>query len=224
MFIVFSDKSKNLYLQVWTCTKCSYAYNPLWSPTCDICSLSRSPIASRVKTPKRQAKVQQNSKSPKLQSFQANVGDEMSTDSVNNNKELAKGEHSSQGDFQFLTQEMLNGANRQTEDMTDGEQTNWSCHKCTLENPNTESVCLACGGSKLKSVNRTLSANNMKGGWVCHVCTLENIKGVPKCKACDTLRDGNVEEINFIPSKPGYWVCKVLGPGEFYRRQFYLIF
>jgi hypothetical protein len=137
----------------------------------------------------------------------------MSQDSVNNNKGVDKGEHSLQGDFQFLTQDMLNGANGQAEDMFDGETSGtWSCHKCTLENQDSETVCLACGGSKLKSVNRTLSAHSIKrggGGWVCHVCTLENLKGVKKCKACDTVRDGNVEEINFVPSKPGYWVCKV---------------
>ena len=128
----------------------------------------------------------------------------MSADSVNNNKEVE--EHSLQGDFQLLTQDILNGAHGQD----GGLGSSWSCHKCTLENPDTETVCLACGGSKLKSVNRTLSAHSMQGGgWVCHVCTLENIIGVQKCKACDTLRDGNVEEINFVPSKPGHWVCKV---------------
>ena len=27
---------------MWTCRKCSYAYNPLWSSGCDICSSSKS--------------------------------------------------------------------------------------------------------------------------------------------------------------------------------------
>ena len=186
-----------LCVQVWTCTKCSYAYNPLWSPACDICSLSRSPIAARVRT--RPSKDQHN---------QASAHDRMSADSVNNNKEVERGEHSLQGDFQYVTQDILNGAHGQAEGMGEDSPT-WSCHKCTLENPHTEAVCLACGGSRLKSVNRTLSASGGMQGWVCHVCTLENMKGVQKCKACDTLRDGNVEEINFIPSKPGHWVCKV---------------
>ena len=29
--------------RMWTCTKCSYAYNPLWTNSCDICNLTRSP-------------------------------------------------------------------------------------------------------------------------------------------------------------------------------------
>lgn len=29
--------------RMWTCTKCSYAYNPLWSDRCDICNSVRSP-------------------------------------------------------------------------------------------------------------------------------------------------------------------------------------
>ena len=29
--------------RMWTCTKCSYAYNPLWSDSCDICNSVRSP-------------------------------------------------------------------------------------------------------------------------------------------------------------------------------------
>lgn len=29
--------------RMWTCTKCSYAYNPLWVEQCDICESSRTP-------------------------------------------------------------------------------------------------------------------------------------------------------------------------------------
>lgn len=29
--------------RMWTCTKCSFAYNPLWSDRCDICNSVRSP-------------------------------------------------------------------------------------------------------------------------------------------------------------------------------------
>lgn len=29
--------------RMWTCTKCSYAYNPLWVEQCDICELRRTP-------------------------------------------------------------------------------------------------------------------------------------------------------------------------------------
>lgn len=29
--------------RMWTCTKCSYAYNPLWVEQCDICESNRTP-------------------------------------------------------------------------------------------------------------------------------------------------------------------------------------
>lgn len=29
--------------RMWTCTKCSYAYNPLWVEQCDICESYRTP-------------------------------------------------------------------------------------------------------------------------------------------------------------------------------------
>lgn len=31
--------------RMWTCTKCSYAYNPLWVELCDICESRRSPAS-----------------------------------------------------------------------------------------------------------------------------------------------------------------------------------
>ena len=38
-----SDPSLSPLKRMWTCRKCSYAYNPLWSTGCDICNSSRSP-------------------------------------------------------------------------------------------------------------------------------------------------------------------------------------
>lgn len=29
--------------RMWTCTKCSYAYNPFWVEICDICESRRTP-------------------------------------------------------------------------------------------------------------------------------------------------------------------------------------
>ena len=38
-----ADPSLSPLKRMWTCRKCSYAYNPLWSSGCVICSSSRSP-------------------------------------------------------------------------------------------------------------------------------------------------------------------------------------
>ena len=36
----------------------------------------------------------------------------------------------------------------------DAEIKDWSCKRCTLENPGEMSICQACGGSKLKSLEQ----------------------------------------------------------------------
>ena len=41
---------------------------------------------------------------------------------------------------------------RPVEDNEDDLLSKWSCRRCTLENPLHESVCLACGGSRLSSI------------------------------------------------------------------------
>lgn len=37
------DRSLSPLKRMWSCRKCSYSCNPMWSSTCDICSSSRSP-------------------------------------------------------------------------------------------------------------------------------------------------------------------------------------
>ena len=83
----------------------------------------------------------------------------------------------------------------------------WSCRRCTLENPLTEAVCLACGGSRLSSIGdievprlvepknlvqmireeeeeEEVDAKLMK--WKCGVCTLENEPLNYFCDACNS--------------------------------------
>ena len=36
----------------------------------------------------------------------------------------------------------------------EAEIKDWSCKRCTLENPGEMSICQACGGSKLKSLEQ----------------------------------------------------------------------
>ena len=71
----------------------------------------------------------------------------------------------------------------------DAEIKSWSCKRCTLENPGDLSICQACGGSKLRSLEHYSSATSSKSGsWTCSKCTLKNPIGAQKCRVCETGR------------------------------------
>ena len=71
----------------------------------------------------------------------------------------------------------------------DAEIKSWSCKRCTLENPGDLSICQACGGSKLRSLEHYSSATSSKSGsWTCSKCTLKNPIGAQKCRVCETSR------------------------------------
>jgi calpain-15 len=89
----------------------------------------------------------------------------------------------------------------QVEDNNDGEVEaiikEWICKRCTLENLGQSSICLACGGSKLKSLDSspaltasaTVNGSLKKGDfWNCPKCTLKNRLTVAHCRICETVR------------------------------------
>lgn len=68
----------------------------------------------------------------------------------------------------------------------DAEIKDWSCKRCTLENPGDMSICQACGGSKLKSLEPNLSKKDHH--WTCPKCTLRNPYSALKCRVCESSR------------------------------------
>ena len=96
----------------------------------------------------------------------------------------------------------------------DAEIKAWSCKRCTLENPAELSICQACGGSRLKSLEKShKSANNATSHhpttnsttlsgvarlktqnghetshWTCPKCTLRNPMSALKCRVCENSR------------------------------------
>ncbi|XP_052899862.1 calpain-D [Anopheles moucheti] len=69
------------------------------------------------------------------------------------------------------------------------DEKEWSCRKCTLVNTSTALACIACGGSKLRSICNVEEMTLKKGEfWTCHKCTLKNSIMQPDCSACKTVR------------------------------------
>ncbi|XP_014217119.1 calpain-D-like [Copidosoma floridanum] len=179
------DHSFSLLKRMWTCRKCSYAYNPPWSSGCDICSSSRSPpslaqpsLITLTDSPNKNGSSTRNH----LQSPIA-----ISRDSV-----------------RYIPRATLATAESDLEDQVDpptpGSTSStsltsttalWTCKKCTLVNPLSRSTCEACGGSKLRSVSCHLEDPTLRKGesWVCPSCTLRNPLSAPVCNACKNSSD-----------------------------------
>ncbi|XP_076758327.1 calpain-D isoform X1 [Xylocopa sonorina] len=155
--------------RMWTCRKCSYAYNPLWSTGCDICASSRSPPSlmqpSLITVTKDETTCSMHAQSPIV----------VSRDSV-----------------RYIPQKTatLATAESDLDDQVDPPSPAWTCKKCTLLNAASRTTCEACGGSKLKSIMHLEDATLRKGeSWVCPSCTLRNPLSAQTCNACKTLAD-----------------------------------
>ncbi|XP_024886927.1 calpain-D-like [Temnothorax curvispinosus] len=155
--------------RMWTCRKCSYAYNPLWSSGCDICGSSRSPPSltqpSLITVTKDTSSYPTHAQSPIV----------VSRDSVRYIPPKAA---------------TLATAESDLDDQIDPPSPVWTCKKCTLLNPASRTTCEACCGSKLKSIMHLEDATLRKGeSWVCPSCTLRNPLSAQNCNACKTLAD-----------------------------------
>lgn len=154
--------------RMWTCRKCSYAYNPLWSSGCDICGSSRSPPSltqpSLITVTKDTSNYPMHAQSPIV----------VSRDSVRYIPKAAT----------------LAIAESDLDDQIDPPSPVWTCKKCTLLNAASRTTCEACCGSKLKSIMHLEDATLRKGeSWVCPSCTLRNPLSAQNCNACKTLAD-----------------------------------
>lgn len=80
----------------------------------------------------------------------------------------------------------------------------WTCKKCTLLNNSTATVCVVCGGSKLKSISNFEDEKTLRKGefWSCSQCTLKNSLSIQTCIACKCQRQMlnlNRPQLNFKP-------------------------
>lgn len=190
--------------RMWTCTKCSYAYNPLWVEVCDICALRRPPASltqpSLITVTKddatksddkpaviinREEKTVKFSKSKSGHSF-----DEIAAIVE---VPMASFEQDLDDDVMFVS----------GTDAVDAPTPEWTCKKCTLVNSIQNKVCIVCGGSKLKSVSAVEDMTLRKGEfWTCAQCTLKNSLSTNVCIACKSAKQTLVisgQQTNYRP-------------------------
>ncbi|KFB37246.1 AGAP000829-PB-like protein [Anopheles sinensis] len=69
------------------------------------------------------------------------------------------------------------------------DEQEWTCRKCTLVNSSGSLACIACGGSKLRSICNVEEMTLKKGEfWTCVKCTLKNSIVQHDCSACKSAR------------------------------------
>ncbi|XP_014275662.1 calpain-D [Halyomorpha halys] len=154
--------------RMWTCIKCSYAYNPLWCDTCDICYSARTPPSLTKPSLTTVTKDCSNFVS------QRNEGSNDSSINVDDLKGLSTS--------------------------LDSE---WSCRKCTLVNVASDAACIACGGSKLKSISVNHDLTLRKGEfWTCLQCTLKNPLTAQNCQVCKSQNKSRTSDIPVKTTSP----------------------
>lgn len=151
----FGTKS---FERMWTCIKCSYAYNPIWSQACDICNSVRTPPSLTEPSLITVTKDSVRYTPPKEEGLQNGPENQLQQDL--------------EEDLQYLPGESAE---------------DWTCKKCTLVNSGSEMACVVCGGSKLRSISLVRDMTLRKGEfWTCPQCTLKNPLTSQICQVCKT--------------------------------------
>lgn len=211
--------------RMWTCTKCSYAYNPLWVELCDICESRRTPpsltqpslitmtkddpTASLLNTT---AQVTPSSAGTNLNKFVASRSQhafEEIAASIVEMPPMASFEQDLEDDEEDQDAEEDDDFNAESSGGRDGSSTTtsgtveWTCKKCTLVNSHRVKACVVCGGSRLRSISAIEDMTLRKGEfWSCSQCTLKNSLSASACSACKAVRQVPVisgQQTNFRP-------------------------
>lgn len=182
--------------RMWTCTKCSYTYNPIWIDNCDICALRRSPPSLT------QPSLITLTKDKATASIVLDPRtEEQNHISINNKTETVKFTRTPDNTVEIPMATFEQDLDDDDlEDTVDYPQNEWTCKKCTLVNSSLAIVCVICGGSKLKSVSTIEELTLRKGEfWVCTHCTLKNSLSTTICGACKSVKQISGQQSNFRP-------------------------
>lgn len=175
--------------RMWTCTKCSYTYNPLWSDSCDICESARSPPSLTEPSLITCVGVRWTCRKCTL----VNAGADAAC--------------------------VVCGGSRlrslAPEDATLRKGEFWACAQCTLKNPLGAAHCLVCRTAKklphhagavpkqraaqptprrsrgylaAPSTSTIAPSSPAPSSWQCVLCTYENRTDAVTCEICQSSR------------------------------------
>lgn len=183
--------------RMWTCTKCSYSYNPLWVDNCDICMLRRTPPSLT-----QPSLITVTKDKPTISAMDVVDGrtDDQSQVSINNKTETVKFTRSTDSIVEVPMASFEQDLEDDNLDDTVEYPQEWTCKKCTLVNSPKCMTCIVCGGSKLKSVSTFEELTLRKGHyWVCTHCTLKNEITTTICAACKSVKQISGQQTNYRP-------------------------
>lgn len=183
--------------RMWTCTKCSYSYNPIWVDNCDICTLRRTPASltqpSLITVTKDKPLITSDIDTRASSDDQSHV-------SINNKMETVKFTRSVDNIVEVPMATFEQDLEDDNLDDTVDYPQEWTCKKCTLVNTPQCMTCVVCGGSKLKSVSTFEELTLRKGHyWVCTHCTLKNEISTTICAACKSVKQISGQQTNYRP-------------------------
>lgn len=202
---------------MWTCTKCSYAYNPLWVELCDICESRRTPpsltqpslITMTKDDPTATTTTSTTAKEVNLNKFVASRSQhafEEIAASIVEMPPMASFEQDledDEDDDQEADEDDDFNAESSGRDGSSSVTLEWTCKKCTLVNSHRVKACVVCGGSRLRSISAIEDMTLRKGEfWSCSQCTLKNSLSSSACSACKSVRQVPVisgQQTNFRP-------------------------
>lgn len=210
--------------RMWTCTKCSYAYNPIWVEQCDICESRRTPPS--LTQPSLITMTKDDPTTSLLQTTTTTTLAGVTPKETNLNKFVAS---RSQHAFEEIAASIVEmppmaSFEQDLEDEDDDPEADeddefngdpagrdgsstaveeWTCKKCTLVNSHRVKACVVCGGSRLRSISAIEDMTLRKGEfWSCAQCTLKNSLSASACSACKAVRQVPVisgQQTNFRP-------------------------
>lgn len=189
---------------MWSCTKCSYAYNPLWIDVCEICSLER-PTASLTQ-PSLITVTKDNKPNNQFKVERSNQ-----KNAIKLQKEIKMSKSQSGicfDEIAAIDEAPIASFEQDLDDLSADSPSEWTCKKCTLLNSVENQACIVCGGSKLKSISAIEDMTLRKGEfWTCVKCTLKNSLSVTDCAVCKTTKQTQVQSTpqttNYQLNTPG---------------------
>lgn len=204
---------------MWSCTKCSYAYNPLWNDVCEICSLER-PAASLT-----QPSLITVTKDKPNSILKTERGNQKNAIKAQKEMKMSKSQSGICFDeIAAIDEAPIASFEQDLDDVTllSGDSpSEWTCKKCTLLNSAENQACIVCGGSKLRSISAVEDMTLRKGEfWTCSKCTLKNSLAAAECAVCKTPRPSpavvaSVAATATAVSAPqSHYQLHVSGPGQ----------